>query len=405
MELIVDGLELPPDVRSKLDADAGERKAFAEDIRQMLALAGAARAAGLASRADLRLQMELARSFVIARAYFKRREAEGVAAPEQVATAEEIAALLKSPAHAAQSEAFLTDYRNNGPGGGSAALDEAQRKQLLEHYGRVMVARDKGVAIGLDKTRVVQLGVMLQQARLLSGAYLKEQSARFKATEAEIAAYVAAHPELDSRPALAKIEGVLKRARAGEDFAALAKEFSVDRSNKDSGGDLGWFGRGTMVKPFEDAAFALKEGELSGVVETQFGYHIIKLTGRRTTPGPDGKTNEEVRASHILVPFTTSSLRTGRAPQTPREAARSGVEEGKREQFIAQLVATSGVQVAENYRAGTPPAAATSPTTPTAPASPAAGTPAATAKPSTKAGAGGASSARPAKPRPRTKRN
>lgn len=74
-------------------------------------------------------------------------------------------------------------------------------------------------------------------------------------------------------------EDILKQLKNGADFAKLAKEKSTDPGSKDQGGDLGYFPRGKMAKEFEDTAFKLKDGELSGVVKTDLGYHIIKRTG------------------------------------------------------------------------------------------------------------------------------
>ena len=77
-----------------------------------------------------------------------------------------------------------------------------------------------------------------------------------------------------------KIKEIQKKLEDGEDFAGLAKEYSEGPSNV-NGGDLGYFERGRMVKPFEDAAFKLKPGEVSGMVETPFGYHLIKVVDKK----------------------------------------------------------------------------------------------------------------------------
>jgi peptidyl-prolyl cis-trans isomerase C len=78
---------------------------------------------------------------------------------------------------------------------------------------------------------------------------------------------------------------VAERARKGEDFAALAKEFSKDGSGAD-GGDLGWFTADKMVKEFSDVAFKMEPGQISDPVHTQFGWHVIKVEGKRTKPVP-----------------------------------------------------------------------------------------------------------------------
>jgi len=85
----------------------------------------------------------------------------------------------------------------------------------------------------------------------------------------------------DSAKALEKILKIKEKIQLGEDFAELAKEFSEDEGTKNQGGDLGFFSRRMMVQPFDEAAFNLEVGQVSDVVKTQFGYHLIKVTDKK----------------------------------------------------------------------------------------------------------------------------
>lgn len=89
-----------------------------------------------------------------------------------------------------------------------------------------------------------------------------------------------------------KAEDLLAQIKAGADFAKLAKENSQDPGSAANGGDLGFFGKGKMVPEFEKVAFEIKVGEVSGVVKTVYGFHIIKVTDKK---------DDQVKASHILI--------------------------------------------------------------------------------------------------------
>jgi len=117
--------------------------------------------------------------------------------------------------------------------------------------------------------------------------YYEQNQARYRQDEQRRASHILI--AVDSSASEAAREEARKKAQAladqakapNADFAKLARENSQDPGSARNGGDLDWFGRGMMVKPFEDAAFALKQGEVSGVVPTDYGFHVIKLTGIR----------------------------------------------------------------------------------------------------------------------------
>jgi hypothetical protein len=126
----------------------------------------------------------------------------------------------------------------------------AMREQMRERRRRALAAADGGTA---DMIRASHLLVQYQGSDRSSQTRTKDEAKK-------------------------RAEEALKRAKKGEDFAKLVGEYSDEPGAKERGGDLRKFGRGSMVPPFEDAAFALKVNEISPVVETSFGYHVIKRT-------------------------------------------------------------------------------------------------------------------------------
>jgi peptidyl-prolyl cis-trans isomerase C len=117
-------------------------------------------------------------------------------------------------------------------------------------------------------------------------AYYKDHPDTFKSPEMVRARHILIKVEQgasdeDKKKGKAKADEVLEKLKKGEDFVKLAAETSDDPGTKTKGGDLDFFSKGTMIPAFEEAAFALKPGELSNVVETEYGYHIIKLEEKK----------------------------------------------------------------------------------------------------------------------------
>ncbi len=98
----------------------------------------------------------------------------------------------------------------------------------------------------------------------------------------------------------ATAEGLLQQIEDGADFSELAMANSIDTGSAANGGDLGWFPRGIMVPAFEEAAFSLEPDQVSGVVATNYGYHIIKVLGKEVRP-LDESLAEEARSEAFLT--------------------------------------------------------------------------------------------------------
>lgn len=170
------------------------------------------------------------------------------------------------------------------------------------NYYKITVSNDE-VNSEFDKV-VTEAGSLDNVKKILNDLYqwgpdqFKEKVLKPFLVQKKLETAVANDEELN-RGAKTKAEEVLKLVQAGDKlFEDSAKEYSDDTGSAAQGGDLGFFGRGVMIKEFEDAAFALNPGEISGLVKTQFGYHIIKVEEKKTDPKSK---EEQVRARHILI--------------------------------------------------------------------------------------------------------
>jgi peptidyl-prolyl cis-trans isomerase C len=157
-----------------------------------------------------------------------------------------------------------------------------QSRQLTLDKLRSDAKADLAVNRLLENAIADKIGVSAEQVT----KFHKDNPDRFKQPDSVRASHILLpFPENADAAAKAKVktqaEQVLKDVKAGRDFAALAKQHSKDPGSAVNGGDLGFFQRGQMVGPFNDAAFSLGVGQTSDLVETQFGYHIIRVTEKQ----------------------------------------------------------------------------------------------------------------------------
>jgi peptidyl-prolyl cis-trans isomerase C len=333
----------PAQMRARLATDEAARKDFAQDVRRLLAVAEEAEAHGVGNAPDIKRQLELQKSTVLAQFYFEK-QGENAGADIKDTDVDEF---FKQAVNQHKFDQIVADAKSKDPQFANQEIPPEQLNMFKQRLGRIYIAENKAIEQGLDKKPEVRLQVMLQHARVLAQKYAVDKlQEKMKATDEEVTAYLAAHPELDTdKQNRQKAEEVLKRARAGEDFAKLAHEFSSD-GTKDKGGDLGWFGRGQMVPEFEQAAYALKPGEISDVVQSKFGFHIIKVEERKTET-KDGKPAEMVHARHILISDTGSN--PFGPPQSSRDKARQALEQEKAKKVLDDIVSRSHVKVPDNY--------------------------------------------------------
>jgi peptidyl-prolyl cis-trans isomerase C len=342
MELIISEI-LPLTQQQQLASDPEQKKLFIKQIKELLALGLAAERENYPKQPLVQSQLELQTDLTLREAYLKKN-------PDAQVTDEELKAYYDRNPNA--FDVFLQanpqfQVQAQGP----------QREQMKKELGGIKVLAERARSEGLEKDDLTRLKLLLTRSQVLARAYVSDLQKNLDKliSDEQIEQYYKAHPEefeqvharhilistqpkaeesdddeasnskkskpLTGQEARRRAETILDRLRKGEDFTKLAQEFSDDPGSKTKGGDLGYFSRGAMTRAFEQAAFSLKPGQLSGIVESDFGFHIIKVEDRRIAP-LDEKTKRQVA---------------------------DRLKQQKLEERIEQIAASSRVQVAEDF--------------------------------------------------------
>jgi peptidyl-prolyl cis-trans isomerase C len=240
------------------------------------------------------------------------------------------------------TEAQFEDMISSIPAQFQAYARGAGRRAFAEQIVQVKVLSQEAEKRKLDQDPKVRDEVAFQRQNLLAQAMFLLLQQSVKVDDAAVEKYYNEHkgeyevlkgrhilirvksapmqaipgkPELTDEEALAKAQAIRKRLLAGEDFATIAKAESDDQGSGAQGGDLGEFRKGTMVPPFEEAAFAAKVNEITEPVKSPFGYHLIKIESHVTKSLSEVRPDIEKKLRPEIARTSVEELRKGATVQ------------------------------------------------------------------------------------------
>ena len=385
--LLADVAKSNPQILDRLNKDPNMKKQQLDNLKQLLAFASQAQKDGLGADPTSKQELDSIKAEILAVNYDREiNKDKGPMPPFGFISEEQVKAYweqdnqpppakgflesigLSGPKETRSHEAEFNDFLNakielmkgSSPDGKDREVSEEEKTQARDIFAKIRIYEaeyEQKVAAGeLPKEFIekADLQVKLQQAQFLARLFSEKLTDKLKVTDEEVAKYISEHPELDPAQKRAKAQGILDRAKAGEDFVALANEFTEDPGNKgaDGAGQGGLYKdvpKGRMVAPFEAAALALEPGQVSPeLVETDFGFHIIKLERKL---GKSGEATEETYdARHILISTGYKDPENPTARETPvKDYAREKLESEKEKKLLDEIVAANNVQVPDDF--------------------------------------------------------
>lgn len=394
--LLADVAKSNPMVLKRLNEDPEMKKQQIENLKQLLAFASQAQRDGLADQPTNREELNSIKAELVAVGYDREINKDKGPMPQfGFITEDQIKAFWEAPPAAGggfldriglgepadtrtnedQFNAFLNakieTLKATNPQMADREISEEEKTQARDVFAKIRIYKaeyEKKARAGELSAEFIaktNLQVKLQQAQFLARLFAEKATEQMKVTDEEVDKYIAAHPELSPEGKKAKAQEILQRAKAGEDFAALADELSEDPGNKgaDGAGQGGLYKdvpKGRMVAPFEAAALGLEPGQVAPeLVETDFGFHIVKLERKlgptpnkedKPADGPNAPDAETYDVRHILISTSIKDPDNPTAREAPvKDYVRNKLETEKEKKLIDEIVATNGVSVPEDF--------------------------------------------------------
>lgn len=379
MELFLRDLNNPM-MLQQLSSNPEAKKKLAENLEQLFMIANQAKKEGLTNDENVKRELYNTRVETLALNYDRLiNKDKGPSPPMGFITEEQINQFWEGGGEqgfwdkigfgdnsASSREREFEDFlsakvalaKESGAITADRQLSEEEKKQAREYFAKTRIYADEAESkrgeLGEEFWKKYELQTKLQQAQFLAQLYSTTRlTKRLGVTDEEVEQYIAQHPEIDNAPQQrAKAEEILQRAKSGEDFAQLAKEFSEDPGSKDKGGLYEGVTQGAFVPEFENAALALEPGQIApGLVESKFGYHIIKLEKKGEAKNPDGEMKPTFDARHILIGTGVKNPENPAAPAVPvREFVKQKLTKEKEERVMEEIKANNQVEVAQDFK-------------------------------------------------------
>lgn len=388
--LLSDVAKTNPMILKRLNEDPAMKKQQIENLKQLLAFASQAQKEGMADDPSNKQELDNIRAEILAvnydreinkdkgpmpafgfitedmtKAYWAEDDQGAPAGPGLF----EKIGLTGPKEHRTHSQEFddflntkLAIMKSGNPDMQDREISDEEKTQARDIFAKIRIYKreyDQKLAEGTLSDEFIKkanLQVKLQQAQFLARLYSEKATEQTKVTDEEVDQYIAAHPELSPDAKKATAQGILDRAKNGEDFAALADQYSEDPGNKgpDGKGQGGLYKdvpKGRMVPAFEQAALALEPGQIAAdLVQTDFGFHIIKLERKGQSKGADGKMADTYDVRHILISTGVKDPDNPTGRDAPvKDFVRNKLETDKEKKVIDDIVAANNVSVPDDF--------------------------------------------------------